>query len=208
MNIFSQRRTNTAIAGPVGQLELTVDGGDFYSQVIAIICHPNPAAEGSMNNKVVTTLSRAYRELGVVSIRFNFRGVGLSEGDIEPTVSCVNDLVAVVDWVRQQQPNARIILAGFSFGAMIAATAADAIKPVHLSLVAPPTLKYPFPHQFSMPVVVHQGMADELFDARESVSWGHEVGAEVVAYDEGSHFFHGQLPQLKNAVLISVRGSL
>jgi len=91
------------------------------SSKIGIVCHPHPLHQGSMQNKVVTTIVKAWQELGMDTLRFNFRGVGLSEGEYGNGEGEQEDLKSVLDWVLQQYPNPEICLGGFSFGAFISA---------------------------------------------------------------------------------------
>jgi len=105
---FVEREARFTLAGPVGGLEVVAAsagaGALADEPLVAVICHPHPLHGGSMDNKVVTTLVRTYRDLGIPSIRFNFRGVGASEGVFDNAVGEVDDLMAVVSWARQCYP--------------------------------------------------------------------------------------------------------
>lgn len=195
------------IPGPCGHLEVMIhaadDGGVFAArQAVAIICHPHPLHGGTMDNKVVTTLMRVYRDLGVHAVRFNFRGVGESEGDFDNAIGEQEDLLAVVAWVNQQFPSAPLLLAGFSFGSSVAAQVSYQVpKLQHLTLIAPPVERYPYARdgRFGCPVCVVQGDADERVIAEGVYQW---VGAlqgmvELVRYPQAGHFFHGYLTALK-----------
>src|SRR5690606_15453748 len=101
------------IAGPAGALEARfaaakADGVLAPSQYLVIICHPHPLHGGTMDNKVVTTLMRTYRDLGVSVISFNFRGVGASEGEYDHAVGEVDDLLAVASWIRARSEERRV----------------------------------------------------------------------------------------------------
>ena len=95
------------IAGPAGRIELMVDLPEPGQERagVAVICHPNPPDGGTLHNKVVTMTARALSELGLAAVRFNFRGVGQSEGSFDNGRGETLDLVAVADWVRKQRPN-------------------------------------------------------------------------------------------------------
>lgn len=192
------------IAGPAGDLELAVTNSDAPTNKIAIICHPHPLYGGSMSNKVVTTLARAFAENGAIVIRFNFRGIGKSMGQYDHGKGEVNDLLAVVTWARQQYPSATIALGGFSFGAFIAATvAAQQTSVGQLILVAPPVNHFPFQSlQFAMPVVVAQGEQDEVVPASEVFAWAEHLqpAPTILRFPTSSHFFHGQLIALRDAL--------
>src|SRR5436189_4416294 len=94
------------------------------SSMIGVVCHPHPLYQGTMHNKVVTTIAKAWQEMGMSTLRFNFRGVGLSEGEYGHGEGEQEDLKAVLNWILEQFPNAKICLGGFSFGAFIAAKVA------------------------------------------------------------------------------------
>lgn len=196
------------ISGPIGQLQAVIHQGDeaghFASRnLLVIVCHPHPVHGGTMDNKVVTTLMRTYRDLGIHVLRFNFRGVGKSEGGFDNAIGEVDDLVAVITWAKQQLPQAPLLLAGFSFGSSIAAQASyqvDALQ--HLTLVAPPVERYPYDRhsQFPCALAVIQGDKDERVIADGVYQWaaGLQSPAELLRYPGAGHFFHGYLTQLKN----------
>ena len=125
---FPQQDTALTLAGPVGALQTEVEfpEADVAAQpVIAILCHPLPTEGGTMNNKVVTMAARALRELGVTTVRFNFRGTGESAGEFDDGNGEPEDLRAVADWVRQSRPDALLWLVGFSFGAFVSISCRD-----------------------------------------------------------------------------------
>jgi uncharacterized protein len=195
------------IPGPGGQLEAAlhqgnVDGDFAASQWVAILCHPHPAHGGTMDNKVVTTLMRTYRDLGIHVLRFNFRGVGKSEGVFDNAIGELDDLRAIIAWVKESVPHANLLLAGFSFGSSIAAQVSYAIPGLlHLTLVAPPVERYPYArdNQFSCTACVVQGDKDERVIAQGVYDWVAGLAGEVelLRYPEAGHFFHGYLTALK-----------
>lgn len=195
------------IPGPSGQLQAVIHGGDDSGhfaprELVAIVCHPHPLHGGTMDNKVVTTLMRTYRELGIHVIRFNFRGIGKSEGQFDNAVGEVNDLAAVIAWSQQQLSHRSLVLAGFSFGSSIAAQASYSTAGLqHLTLVAPPVERYPYDRDglFPCPLCVVQGDKDERVAADGVYQWvaGLQGSVELVRYPEASHFFHGYLSNLK-----------
>jgi alpha/beta superfamily hydrolase len=197
------------LAGPVGVLEAVLTAGAGASSerasYVAILCHPHPVHGGSMNNKVITTLMRAYRDLGISVVRFNFRGVGKSAGSFDNGVGEVEDVLAVVAWAQQQFPQAQLLLAGFSFGSAMAAQASYRLSDVqHLLLIAPPVERYAYDREgrFSCPVAVVIGGADELVKVAGVRYWVAQLQppARFAEYPEAGHFFHGYLSQLKNDV--------
>jgi alpha/beta superfamily hydrolase len=206
---MTQTEASRQIKGPVGPLELYVDapqGGD--SGVDLVICHPHPLHGGTLHNKVVHTLARAARDRGLRAVRFNFRGVGASAGSHDQGRGEVDDLLAVVDWCRTGTPERRLLLAGFSFGAWVAAAGAARLAqagraPARLFLVAPPVFYTGFAALPPLPQPLHvlQGESDEVVPAEEVEAWVRrcQPAAEWLLLPAG-HFFHGQLPLLKSLV--------
>ncbi len=195
------------IPGPAGQLQAMLHRGDLDGQFAAkqwvvIICHPHPVHGGTMDNKVVTTLMRSYRDLGVHVIRFNFRGVDLSEGVFDNAVGELDDLRAVIKWARHQFPDSPLLLAGFSFGSSIAAQVSYEVPGiVHLTLVAPPIERYAYSqgNRFPCALCVIQGDQDERVIAQGVFDWSAKLDGvvSVLRYPEAGHFFHGFLSQMK-----------
>jgi uncharacterized protein len=129
------------IPGPAGQLEaIHTTPEEGQADRIAIICHPHPLHEGTMNNKVVTLLAKTFNKLGFETLRFNYRGVGKSEGHYGDRVGEIEDLKAVKAWA---EPKSQFCLSGFSFGAFIAASVANESENVsQLITVAPAIHRY------------------------------------------------------------------
>ena len=145
---LSAKNEKAFAQGAAGALQLAVtevgvDTGDSSSKPqVVVICHPHPEQGGTMENKVVTTLMRTYRDLGVTSVRFNFRGVGASEGLYDSGRGEVGDVLAVCVWAEKRWPEAQLLLAGFSFGAAMAAQASYQFAQLqHLLLIAPPVMR-------------------------------------------------------------------
>lgn len=201
------KEQNISIPGPAGQIEAVIhqcdDAGHFVAQPrLVIVCHPHPVHGGTMDNKVVTTLMRTYRDLGIHVLRFNFRGVGKSEGSFDNAIGELSDLLAVIDWVKSELPDVALLLAGFSFGSSIAAQASYHLEKLqHLTLVAPPVERYPYDRdgQFPCALAVVQGDRDERVVAEGVCAWvkGLLGPVELLRYPEAGHFFHGYLTQLK-----------
>lgn len=171
---------------------------------VAVICHPHPLHGGTMRNKVVTTLARAWRDAGTATMRFNFRGVGASEGAHAGGPGEIEDLEAVLAWLCREQAVRTVSLAGFSFGAWVAAAGAERLPPGlalrRLVLVAPP-VQYPGFGALQVPAgtIVLQGDADEVVETAAVTSWAgsREAPPEVVVFPGAGHFFHGRLSDLK-----------
>lgn len=199
--------------GPAGTLELAVDLPDDdvpARPLVAVVCHPLPTEGGSMHNKVVTMTARALRELGAATVRFNFRGTGDSAGEFDDGRGEVEDLKAVVDWVRAQRPGDALWLAGFSFGAYVSLRAAEALRPDLLVSIAPPAGRWDGFDDIAaptMPWLVIQGEADEVVDPQAVYDWLKRIKAqaELVRMPDTSHFFHRKLIDLRGAIKNGVR---
>lgn len=192
--------------GPSGTLELVVAlPTDYQSgQPVAVVCHPHPLHGGSMGNKVVHMLSKTLVELGLPCVRFNFRGVGRSEGQFDDGNGETDDLLAVINWVNQQFPGAPLCLAGFSFGAFVALRACQRTTVARLLLAAPPVDMYDF-GGLTLPTAISlviQGGQDEVVNADAVRSWLKKNGAisQLIWLDDAGHFFHGRLNQLRAAL--------
>ena len=191
--------------GPAGVLEALLEcSADGVPAGIAVVCHPHPLHGGTMQNKVAHTLSRSYLGLGFAALRFNFRGVGKSQGEFDEGNGEVEDVLAAVEWARSEYPHGPLWLAGFSFGAAMAVRAAVACDPSGLVSVAPAISRFAndLPRQPSCPWLIVQGDQDELVDIDETVAWVNSLapGPQLDVFADTEHFFHGKLVQLRNAV--------
>lgn len=206
------------IDGPAGKLEVAMQPADeegvFHGEgYCALICHPHPLHGGTMDNKVVTTLARVYTDLGIPALRFNFRGVGASEGEHDEGVGEVDDLMAVAAWAEVNVGARRPLLAGFSFGSSVAGNGALRLADTaHLTLVAPPVGRYRFAdtRTFPCPLCVVMGDRDELVDPGEVYAWADslEPPPARLVLPEAGHFFHGQLVPLREKLMAVVADQL
>jgi len=203
MNAHSLR---LSIAGPAGALECAVDKPAEAPIGIAVVCHPHPQGGGTLDNKVAQTLARAYVQLGYRCVRFNFRGVGASEGVWDEGLGEIDDALAVIAHFRPAADVAALpfMLAGFSFGAYVASQAAtrlaDDAKPQRLVLVGPSTQKQVMPPVPADSIVVH-GEADDVVPLSATLDWARPQGLPVIVFPGVGHFFHGQLALLRNVVV-------
>lgn len=190
------------IKGPAGVIEAEVDKPAAALKGVVVLCHPHPQHGGTMGNKVVQTLARAFVQMGYRAVRFNFRGVGASQGAWDEGRGEVDDALAVIAAVRD--PGLPVALGGFSFGGFIAAQAAKAIAettPVErLVLVGPATSRFPMPAVAADTVVVH-GEADDVVPLSATLDWARPQALPVIVLPGVGHFFHGQLTLLKNQVV-------
>ena len=188
--------------GTAGAIECAVTQPGGPSKGVAVICHPHPLFGGTMDNKVVQTLSRALLQLGWTTVRFNFRGVGASGGVWDDGVGEVEDVLAVI--AQHRTGSQALLLAGFSFGAFVAAAAAsrlpDAERAQRLVLVGPSTQKQQIPVVPADTVVIH-GEADEVVPLSSTLDWARPQSLPVIVFPGVGHFFHGQLALLKRVVV-------
>ncbi len=195
------------LAGPAGALEaLTLCPARGDAVATAVILHPHPLHGGTMQNKVVHTLARAFGELGVASVRFNFRGVGASAGRFTHGEGETEDALAVIAWVREQRPGTPVWLAGFSFGAYVALRAAAPAQVSGLITVAPAVHLYDFSvlGTPSCPWLLIQGEADEVVPVEAVRAWFSRIAprprTQALFLPGAGHFFHGRLNDLKSAL--------
>lgn len=158
-----------------------------------------------MQNKVVHTLARSFGELGLRTVRFNFRGVGQSEGSYDAGIGETDDALALLEWVRRQRPRDEIWLAGFSFGGYVSLRAAARFEVARLALVAPAIHRFATsgaPPAPSVPVLVLLGDADEIVPPQEVLDWCGSLkpSPDLRVFPGVGHFFHGKLNELRSAV--------
>lgn len=195
-----QNETSKLIDGPTGELEMIV-GQQTEKGQWGIVCHPHSQYGGTMHNKVVTTLVKTFQDLGLNTIRFNFRGVGRSEGHFDKGNGELDDLVAVISWIQEKHHNYDIWLAGFSFGAYVAAKAATLIPINKLVTVAPPVQHFPMQTlpPITCPWVLAQGEEDDVVVPQEVFAWAESRNPKpiILRFSEAGHFFHGRLIELR-----------
>jgi len=194
------------LPGPTGAIELAcgVPEASGARAGTVVIAHPHPLHGGTMHNKVVTILDRSMLELGLTTVRFNFRGVGATEGVHDEGVGETDDLVAICDWVRAEHPDDVVWLAGFSFGSYVCLRAAARVRPAQMVLVAPPVGRWDFAEVAapSCPWLIVQGEEDEVVDAQAVFAWAATLvpAPNLVRMPETGHFFHRRLMDLRGAL--------
>jgi alpha/beta superfamily hydrolase len=193
------------IDGPAGAIEALLERPpDARTDIIAVCCHPHPLYGGTMQNKVVHTLARAAQDQRVVSLRFNFRGVGASAGTHDDGVGESDDAAAVADWAKRTLAASRLWSLGFSFGGFVSYRLATLLDAALLVTVAPPVRRFDFT---TLPVprcpwLVAQGDADDLVDHEAVLAWTRSVEPPplVRILPGAEHFFHGRLTLLRSLV--------
>src|SRR3979490_898689 len=190
------------VAGPAGRIECAVDApegegreGGSAARGTALIAHPHPQFGGTLDNKVVQTLARAFVELGYEAWRPNFRGIGQSEGDSDAGRGGVEDLAAVVAQINDK----RIVLAGFSFGAAMQAKLAARAKPERLVLVGTAVINFDVPPVPAGALVIH-GEQDTTVPLAAVLDWARPQDLPLVVVPGAEHFFHRRLHILRDVV--------
>ncbi|GAF54754.1 alpha/beta hydrolase [Psychrobacter sp. JCM 18901] len=204
------------IPAPAGVLEVDAlwqndNPNDPSTDTVALLCHPNPLFDGTMNNKVVTTMYRFARDNGMHVVRFNFRGVGQSTGEHDYAEGEVVDAMTVLQWIAEQTNARKLWLGGFSFGGYVTARVAEQVleaahiwglddfEVTKIALIAPSVEKndstdinLPADRTFEI-----YGNADEVIEPDNMQAFADRLGIEVSVVDGAGHFFHGRLSELK-----------
>ena len=194
------------VQGAAGDLQLQVDtpAQPEAQSPAVLICHPHPLYGGSLQNKVVHMLAKGFNDNGLITVRFNFRGVGKSQGEFDHGKGEADDVQIIADFVRQQSASDRIWLAGFSFGGYVAARSYQTIQAERLLLVAPSVTLYDMNdiNNIQIPWSVIQGGDDEVIEPEAVKAWlAIQQQAPTLYWLEGAgHFFHGRLNDLRDII--------
>ena len=211
------RAERVRLAGPAGEIDALVEipAGDAAAAGAAsarfgVVCHPHPLYGGTLDNKVVYTLARAFVELDVPTIRFNFRGVGGSAGSYDDGRGETTDALAVIAYGRERWPEAALWLGGFSFGGAVAVRAAAQAEPERLVAVAPGITRVAMEAVDSptCPWLIVQGDADDVIEPAAVLEWAkrQSLAPAVRLLPGAGHFFHGRLHELRQIVLDFLSG--
>ena len=192
------------IDGPVGKLEAVINDPGEKRRGIALIAHPNPLYGGTLDNKVVQTLAKAFFELGYVALRPNFRGAGASQGRYDEGKGETQDMLAVAEYAKGQFGDLPLVLAGFSFGAFVQSRVIKRLPAEKLVLIAPAVGRFDIGTVPTNTLVIH-GDQDDVVPLAAVLAWAQPQELQVKVLPGAGHFFHGQLPQLKQIVLDACR---
>ncbi|MEQ1592424.1 MAG: alpha/beta hydrolase [Thiobacillaceae bacterium] len=194
------KRFKLRIPVAIGKIETVIDDPESDRRGLLLVAHPHPLHGGSLDNKVVTTLAKAANEAGWVTVRPNFRGVGMSEGTFDAGMGETDDLLAIARFVEKSYPDLPWVLAGFSFGAYVQHRLRQQLDARRLILIAPAVTLYKFD---SVPddTVIILGDEDELIPPAAMRHWATAQNLIIKAIPGAGHFFHGKLKELKQAFL-------
>ena len=202
MNSQTQRIT---WRGEAGAIEGLLDHPEGAARGVAVVAHPHPLFGGTMDNKVVQTLARAFVQCGWTVARFNFRGVGASEGAHDAGAGEARDFLAVVE---QSAPTGALAIAGFSFGSFVASHAIQSLweqrdieKIVFVGTATERLAVADVPAALHEKTLVVHGEHDDTVSLASVMDWARPQSLPVLVVPGGGHFFHGQLPLLKSLVL-------
>lgn len=197
--------SETLVDGPAGAIEVAINDPGPDRSGLALIAHPHPLQGGTRDNKVVTTLARAFFSLGYCALRPNFRGVGRSAGVHDKGDGETDDLVAVAEHMRSRYGDLPLLLAGFSFGAFVQTRVLRRVSAERLALIAPAVNRFDAQSVPEDTLVVH-GEQDDVVPLAAVLAWARPQDLAIVVIPGGEHFFHGRLPQLQKIVRHWVRG--
>ena len=188
------------VDGPAGPLEIVLNVPAPRPRGIALVCHPHPLQGGTLDNKVVQTLARAFFALRYVAVRFNFRGVGQSAGTFDEGNGETDDALAALSHAQQRFGAALpVTLAGFSFGSFVQTRVAQRVQAERLVLVAPAIGRFEVQAVPADTLVVH-GEEDDVVPLADVFAWARPQQLPIVVFPGCGHFFHGRLPQLARVV--------
>lgn len=206
---MNSKTLKSIIQGPAGALEIALDAPAGDSRGVAVIAHPHPLFGGTLDNKVVQTLARAFVQSGWTAVRFNFRGVGGSAGSHDEGRGELEDFLAVVQHAAPSGDNApALALAGFSFGAFVTTHAFERLNSIRhiekLVLIGTSVSRAPaapIDAAAHLKTLVVHGEQDDTVLLSDVMDWARPQALPVTVVPGVGHFFHGQLPLLKNLVI-------
>ena len=193
----------STIAGPAGALEIAQNVPDTSPRGIALVAHPHPLQGGTLDNKVAQTLAKTFFALGYAAVRFNFRGVGRSEGTFDEGRGEAEDAKAALAFAqaRFDEPgrDLPVVLAGFSFGSYVQTIVAQSVEAERLVLVGPAVGRFTIGTVPADTIVIH-GEEDDVVPLADVFAWARPQALPIVVFPGCGHFFHGRLLQLQAAI--------
>jgi uncharacterized protein len=194
-----QGERRSVLPGPAGKLEVAFNVPDGNPRGIALVAHPHPLQGGTLDNKVVQTLARTFAALGYVASRFNFRGVGASEGEFDDGVGETDDALAALAAAKDEFGELPVVLAGFSFGSFVQTRVARVVAAERLVLIGPAVKRFSTETVPPDTIVIH-GEEDDVVALADVLAWARPQQLPIVVFPGCGHFFHGRLPQLQRVI--------
>jgi alpha/beta superfamily hydrolase len=193
------------LTGNAGKMECLLDLPEEAPRGVALVAHPHPLYGGTMDNKVAATLARTFVALGYVAARFNFRGVGASEGVHDDGRGEVDDMAVMMAHMQEQYPGLPVALAGFSFGTFVQAQFQQRLvqqgRPAErLVLIGAAAGKWPMPEVPADTILIH-GELDDTITLQQVFDWARPQDLPVIVIPGADHFFHRKLGHIKNFVI-------
>ena len=182
------------VDGPAGALEIVVNAPPQTPRGIALVAHPHPQQGGTLDNKVAQTLAKTFFGLGYAAVRFNFRGVGQSEGAFDDGAGETDDALAALAHARHRFGELPVALAGFSFGSFVQTRVAATIAAERLVLVGPAVTRIGNAAVAEDTIVIH-GEEDDVVPLAAVLAWARPRELPVIVFPGCGHFFHGRLPR-------------
>ena len=189
----------SSIAGPAGALEVALNVPEGSVRGIALIAHPHPLQGGTLDNKVVQTLAKTFAALGYAAARFNFRGVGKSDGQFDDGIGETDDALAALAAAKLEFGELPVVLAGFSFGSYVQTRVAHTITAERLVLIGPAVKRFPIEAVPPDTIVIH-GEEDDVVALADVLAWARPQQLPIIVFPGCGHFFHGRLPQLQRVI--------
>ena len=190
------------IDGPAGDLEIVVNAPQHAPRGLALVAHPHPLQGGTLDNKVAVTLARTFFGLGYAAVRFNFRGVGRSQGTFDEGRGETDDALAALAHAKARyaaHAELPVVLAGFSFGSFVQTRVAQRVAAERLVLVGPAVGRFAVDAVPADTIVVH-GEDDEVVPLAAVLAWARPQHLPIVVFPGCGHFFHGRLVQLQRVL--------
>ena len=194
------RTEREIVAGAAGAIETVINAPSESPVGIALVAHPHPLQGGTLDNKVAQTLAKTFFGLGYVAVRFNFRGVGASDGSFDEGNGETDDALQVLAHARQRfGESLPYALAGFSFGAFVQTRVASRVQAERIVLVGPAVKRFAVAAVPPDTIVIH-GEEDDVVALADVFDWARPQQLPIVVFPGCGHFFHGRLPQLQRTI--------
>jgi alpha/beta superfamily hydrolase len=202
---MNKKSEKFSLTGHAGNMECVLDVPEAPPRGIALVAHPHPLYGGTMDNKVAVSLARTFVALGYVAARFNFRGVGASEGTHDEGRGETDDMLLMYEHMVARYPGLPVALSGFSFGTFVQAQLqqrliAEGRPAERLVLVGTAAGKWPMPAVPEDTILIH-GEVDDTITLTQVLDWARPLDIPVIVIPGADHFFHRKLGHIKNLVI-------